>query len=89
MKKLVWLAVVAAGLLLILRAQVDIRSEIDKSRGKVPMIALPDFKGSGEAQALMASFNQTLWDDVSGSGVVQLVPKTMYCLLYTSDAADE
>jgi TolB protein len=79
MKKLVWLAVAAAGLLLILHAQ-DIRSDIDKSRGKMPMIAIPDFKGSGEAQAFMAAFNQTLWSDVSGSGVVKLVDKTMYPL---------
>jgi TolB protein len=87
MKKLVWLVAVAAGLLLILHAQ-DIRSNIDKSRGKIPMIAIPDFKGSGEAQAFMGTFNQTLWDDVSGSGVVKLVPKTMYPLNVPQQPAD-
>jgi len=87
MKKLVWLVAVAAGLLLILHAQ-DIRSNIDKSRGKIPMIAIPDFKGSGEAQAFMGIFNQTLWEDVSGSGVVKLVPKTMYPLNVPQQPAD-
>lgn len=87
MKKLAWLAVVAAGLSLILHAQ-DIRSEIDKSRGRLPVIAIPDLKGSGEAQAFMGAFNQTLWADVSGSGVVKLVPKTMYPLTVPQQPSD-
>jgi len=87
MKKLVWLAVAAAGLLLMLRAQ-DIRTEIDKTGRKMPVIALPDLKGSGEAQALMATFNQTLFDDVSGSGVVKVAPKTMYPLTVPQQPSD-
>ena len=93
MKKLVWLAVVAAGFLLILNAQnakkPDIATEVDKSRGrKVSKIAIPDFKGSGEAQAFMTTFNQTLWADVSGSGVVDVVPKTMYPLSVPQQPSD-
>jgi TolB protein len=88
MKKLVWLAVAAAGFLLILHAQ-DISTMIDKSGGrKVPMIALPDFKGSGEAQAFMSAFNQTLLDDVSGSGVVKVAPKTLYPLTVPQQPSD-
>src|ERR1039457_4666436 len=94
MKKLVWLAVTVAGFLLILNAQnakkpVDIATEVDKPGGrKVPKIAIPDFKGSGEAQAFMGTFNQTLWADVSGSGVVDLVPKTMYPLTVPQQPSD-
>ncbi|MBZ5619848.1 MAG: hypothetical protein LAQ69_14150 [Acidobacteriia bacterium] len=87
MRKLVWLALAAAGLLLMLHAQ-DIRSDIDKSRGKLPMIAIPDLRGAGEAQAFMGEFNQTLWADVLGSGVVKLVPKTMYPLSVPQQPSD-
>jgi TolB protein len=43
-----------------------------------PAIAIPDLRGSGEAQAFMPAFNQTLWGDVSGGGVFKMAPKTMY-----------
>ena len=43
-----------------------------------PTIAIPDLRGSGEAQALMPAFNQTLWGDVSGSAIFKMAPKTMY-----------
>src|SRR6185369_7971210 len=87
MKKLVWLAVVAAGLMLILQAQ-DIRTDVSKLGGKVPAIALPDLKGAGEAQALMGAFNQTLTADIQGSGVVKIVPKTMYPLPVPQQPSD-
>ena len=34
-------------------------------------MAVPDFRGSGDAQNLMGAFNQTLWDDLSGLRAVQ------------------
>jgi TolB protein len=43
-----------------------------------PTIAVPDFRGAGEAQALMPAFNQTLWADISGGVVLKTIPKTMY-----------
>jgi TolB protein len=46
--------------------------------GGRPVIAIPDFRGSGEAQALMAAFNQTLSTDINGSAIFKVVPKTMY-----------
>src|ERR1041384_5265623 len=87
MKKFVWLIAVTSGLLLILHAQ-DFRTEIDKSKGKLPAIAIPDLRGSGETQAFMGAFNQTLWADVSSSGVVNLVPKTMYPLTIPQQPSD-
>jgi TolB protein len=47
---------------------------------QLPKIALPDFRGSGDAQRLMDGFNSTLWNEVEGSGVLRLVPKTSYPL---------
>ncbi len=90
MKKLVSLAVAAAGLLFLLHAQqrTDIEGEVVKVHGKIPVIALPDLKGSGEAQAFMAAFNQTLLADVTSSGVVKVAPKTLYPLMVPQQPSD-
>jgi TolB protein len=77
MKKLIWLLLAASIGLLLLTAQTpDITGKII-SADRVA-IAIPDFRGTGAAQNLMAAFNQTLWNDISNSGVVKMVPKTMY-----------
>jgi TolB protein len=41
-------------------------------------IAIPDFRGSGEAEKFMGTFNQVLWDTIRESGLFNMVPKTMY-----------
>src|SRR5215472_1401733 len=46
--------------------------------GQQPAIAIPDFRGVGEAQALMPSFNQTLWTDVSNGAVFKMQSKSYY-----------
>jgi TolB protein len=46
--------------------------------GGRPVIAVPDLRGAGEAQAFMPAFNQTLWQDLNGAAVFKMVPKTMY-----------
>jgi len=51
------------------------------SKGDRTRIAVPDFRGSGEAQALMSAFNQTLWSDLEGSGLFDMAPKSLYPLL--------
>ena len=43
-----------------------------------PKIAVPDFRGSGDAPRLMSTFNQTVWGDLVNSGLVSLVAKTLY-----------
>ena len=89
MKKLVSLAAVAAGFLLMLHAQrTDITGDVNKPKGRIPVIAIPDLKGSGEAQALMGVFNQTLLADVTGSGVVKVAPKTLYPLTVPQQPSD-
>src|SRR6266700_3447952 len=75
MKKLICFALASAGALLVLTAQ-DARIIIDRTQGVIPVIALPDFRGSGDAQKFMGAFNETLFSDVNGSGLLKIVPKT-------------
>jgi TolB protein len=66
-----------AGAMLLLAQQgtIDIGTI---TKGERPAVAIPDFRGSGEAQAFMPAFNQTLWSDVSGGGIFKMIPKTSY-----------
>jgi len=63
------------GVLASLRGQ-DIKLSI--SGGTLPVLAVPDLAGSGGAQQYMTIFNQTLWDDLAGSGMFHLAAKTLY-----------
>jgi TolB protein len=56
----------------------DIKGVI--SGGTKPRIAVPDFRGSGDAQRFMDGFNQTLWDELAGSGALTMVAKSVYPL---------
>jgi TolB protein len=51
-----------------------------KGNGDRPKLALPDFRGAGDAQPVMNAFNETLWNELSGSAALDLVPKTNYPL---------
>ena len=77
MKKLVCFALAFSAAWLALRAQ-DIRGTVVGTAGQKRRIGIPDFRGSGDAQKFMAVFNQTLWDDIKGAGIVEMVAKTMY-----------
>ena len=50
------------------------------SGGNKPRVAVTDFRGSGDAQRFMDGFNQTLWDELSGSGALTMVAKSVYPL---------
>ncbi len=82
--KKIALVFTATGLLLaaavLLRGQQasDITGRISTSER--PAIAVADLRGSGEAQKYMDAFNATLWDEVSGAGVLKMVAKSMYPL---------
>jgi TolB protein len=52
---------------------------IDKNPGK-PRIAVPDFRANGAAAALIATFNSTVANDLQGSPLINIVPKTLYPL---------
>jgi TolB protein len=75
MKRLVWLAMAAAGATAFLAAQ-DVK--IYLQQGERPSLAIPDLRGDPAAQPLMGTFNQTLWSDVQGAGLFRMVPKTLY-----------
>ena len=58
--------------------QSDIK--IILTAGERPKIALPELRGSGEAQPQMAVFNETLTADITDSGYFDVRPKTSYPL---------
>lgn len=76
-KKTVWIGSCVAAAVIVLAAQ-DVRIEL--SRGDRAAIAVPDFRGAGEAQQYMNVFNQTLWSDLEESGLYRMAPKSLYPL---------
>ena len=72
------LAVLAIGAIFV-TGQDRIGGTIVKPIGK-PRIAVIDFRGAGDAQKLMTAFNTTLWDELSNSGVLEMVGKSFYPL---------
>jgi TolB protein len=74
MRRLFWFLFAAGASLLVLTAQIQIHIDT----GPKPKIAIPDFRGSGAAQALMGAFNQTLTSDISSSAILEVKAKTLY-----------
>jgi TolB protein len=68
----------AAALVAFAAQQSDVLIKI--TQGERAAIAVPDFRGSGEAHKFMDAFNQTLFSDLETSGLFRMVPKTMYPL---------
>ncbi|HUA83962.1 MAG TPA: hypothetical protein VMB85_08895 [Bryobacteraceae bacterium] len=60
-------------------AQPDISGNVSQILQK-PVIAVPDFRGSGDAQKIMKAFNDDLADDLLNSGALKIAPKTFYPL---------
>src|SRR5216683_220566 len=87
MKKLICFALASAGALFVLTAQ-DARIVVDRTQGVIPVIAIPDLRGSGDAQKFMAAFNETLYNDVNSSGLLKIVPKTSLPLFVPQQPAD-
>src|SRR5262245_26192226 len=82
MKRLVW---VIAALAAAQQPPIGIGTI---TQGEKPVIAIPDFRGSGEAQNFMAAFNQTLWSDIEGAGLFKMVSKSMYPPAIPQQATD-
>ncbi|MBV8841209.1 MAG: PD40 domain-containing protein [Bryobacterales bacterium] len=77
------------GALLMLGQQptgVDIPGVIKE--GEKPVIAVPDFRGAGDAQKAMDQFNKTLWSELEGSGALKMAPKTLYPLAIPQQPSD-
>ena len=49
-------------------------------KGGKPKLAVSDFRGSGKAAAFMSTFNGTVFSDLQGSGLFDMVSKSMYPL---------
>jgi TolB protein len=60
---------------------------IQKNPGK-PVVAMPDFRGSGAAASLMSAFNSTVSADLDSSPLLNVVPKTLYPLQVPQQASD-
>ena len=75
MKRLSWWIIASIGALLVVGAQ-DFTGVIPKGRD-LPKIAIPDFRGAGDAQNFMGVFNQTLGAEVESSGQLKLISKSM------------
>src|SRR6185369_13726261 len=87
MNRLVWVAAALAAFLLALGAQqpIDVGTV---SKGQLPTIAIPDLRGSGDAQKFMGAFNETLRSDVESSGRVKIAPKTTCPLTIPQQPSD-
>lgn len=76
-KKLFSIGGCVLGAALLISAQEVI---IKLTKGERPVIALPDLRGTGDAQRFMDVFNQTVWSDVEGAGLFKMAPKSFYPL---------
>jgi len=65
----------------------QIQRDISK-QGEKPVIAVPDFRGAGDAQRFMATFNSTLFGDLQDSGQLKMAAKTFYPLQIPQQPAD-
>jgi len=43
-----------------------------------PVIAIPEFRGSGDAQKVMAAFNETLSSEIDNAGLFKIAPRSFY-----------
>ena len=59
-----------------------------KGAAKSLSIAVPDFRGSGDAQNFMGVFNSTLFNDLSDSGQLKMIPKTLYPMQVPQQPSD-
>jgi hypothetical protein len=78
-KKLLISSILAIAAMLALFAQDRVVINLS-GRGGKGAIAIPDFRGAGDAQRVMGTFNTTLWNEVDQSGLFRMIPKTMYPL---------
>jgi len=65
----------------------QISRDINKA-GEKPVIAVPDFRGAGDAQRFMSVFNSTLFGDLQTSGQLKMAPKTFYPLQVPQQPTD-
>jgi TolB protein len=72
---------------LCLPARQQVVGTIDKNPGK-PLVAAPDFRASGAAAPLIATFNRTVAGDLENSPLINFVAKTRYPLQIPQQPSD-
>jgi TolB protein len=85
MKRIVCLVAALAAASVALSAQ-DITIHLQE--GQRPALAIPDLRGDAQAQPFMGACNQTLWNDVQGSGLFKMIDKTLYPKANPQQASD-
>jgi len=78
MKKTILLTLLVGGVWSLF-SQQD-RVILDITKGGSAVIAIPDFRGSGDAQKYMDAFNQVLWSDVQSANLFKMSAKSFYPL---------
>jgi len=71
--------VVTGAMVLAAQQASDARLSASSNVGK-PNLAVIDFRGAGDAQRYMDTFNATLWDELANSGALSMVSKSLYPL---------
>jgi TolB protein len=79
-KRTVWIVVFAAASAAVATWAQQSDDVIKIEKGERSALAVPDLRGSGDAQQYMNAFNETLWNDLDSAGVFRLVPKSLYWL---------
>src|SRR4029077_19999777 len=85
MKRIILLCSIGIGVFAF--QQPDFSGRIGKQAGK-PTIAVPDFRGAGDAGRFMTVFNTTLYNELNDSGQLKIVPKTSYPLNVPQQPSD-
>ncbi len=68
--------------------QSDALIVVDRTAAAKPTIAIPEMRGSGAAQPLMAIFNETLRNDIEDSGFFTIRARSMYPLQVPQQPSD-
>ena len=63
-------------------------SGVVKKDPEKPSIAVPDFRGAGDAQRFMSTLNGTLFSELQNSGQLTMVAKTLYPLQIPQQPSD-
>ncbi len=69
-------------------SQTESDIKVILSRQDMPVIAITDMRGSGQAQQQMGVFNQTLYNEVANAGVLKIAAKSMYPLTVPQQPQD-
>jgi TolB protein len=88
MKRTITLLGSTLGMCAIALAQADINRPIVVNPGEKPPIAVPDFRGAGDAQNFMNVFNGKLWSELKNSGQLKMIEKQFYPLTVPQQPSD-